>query len=243
MVTLKRIEDEPVELATRAYYIGPHRVHASSCETDLGVDIDTKLSFEEHINNRVKSASCIMGAIRRSFKYLDCSTFKLLFRGMVRSKLEYAAPVWSPSTARLCDKIESVQRTATAMLPGMKGLTYPQRLAKLKLTTLKARRLRGDMLTVYKILHEQYDPRVSPALPLRSEHVGGRQLRGDRLTLQSQPYRLNIRKNSFTHRVVSVWNALPTDVKEACSVNAFKNRIDNFWQGRDFLTDPEMSFP
>jgi hypothetical protein len=35
----------------------------------------------------------------------------------------------------------------------MKGLSYHQRLVELKLETLEARRLRTDLLTMFKILH------------------------------------------------------------------------------------------
>ena len=36
----------------------------------------------------------------------------------------------------------------------------------------------------------------------------------------------DIRKFSFSYRVVEIWNNLPKQIKEAPSVNAFKNRMD-----------------
>ena len=69
----------------------------TSCEKDLGVWIDSKLNFNMHIDEKVKKANCIMGIIRRSFRYLNCTTFSQLFKSMVRPHLEYAAPVWNPS--------------------------------------------------------------------------------------------------------------------------------------------------
>ena len=38
--------------------------------------------------------------------------------------------------------------------------------------------------------------------------------------------RLDVRKYSFSHRVVSPWNNLPNTVKQAESVNSFKNLYD-----------------
>ena len=43
-----------------------------------------------------------------------------------------------------------------------------------------------------------------------------------------QPARLDLRRNFFMQRVVGPWNALPTTVKTATSVNQFKARYDNF---------------
>jgi plasmid maintenance system killer protein len=55
------------------------------------------------------------------------------------------------------DMIENVQKRATKQIPGMKNLSYEERLRKLELPTLSYRRLRGDMIEVYKIIvHSQY---------------------------------------------------------------------------------------
>jgi len=34
----------------------------------------------------------------------------------------------------------------------------------------------------------------------------------------------------FSARIVNVWNSLPNSVVDACTVNAFKARLDKFWQ-------------
>ena len=45
-------------------------------------------------------------------------------------------------------------------------MSYMDRLQRLKLPTLKYRRLRGDMIEVFKITHEIYDPEVSLKLAI-----------------------------------------------------------------------------
>ena len=218
----------------RVYFIGDFRVQQSTLETDLGVDVDPLLNFNEHIANRVKSASITMGAIRRSFRYMNHGMFRLLFKGMVRCKLEYAAPVWSPSSEDHVDKIESVQRSATSMLGGMKGLDYPERLKHLKLTTLRARRWRGDMIETFKLVHGFYDKTVAPPLPLRADS-SARPLRGHPLLLQTERNTTARRRSSFTQRVVPLWNSLSWEVVKPSTVNTFKNRLDKAWEGQAFL--------
>ena len=40
-------------------------------------------------------------------------------------------------------------------------------------------------------------------------------------------------RNSFTHRIVKVWNSLPEKVVKAPSVNAFKNELDREWKHKE----------
>ena len=56
------------------------------------------------------------------------------------------------------------------------------------------------------------------------------QLRGHAMKLSKQRTSLDVRKFSFSQRVVQEWNKLSQDVVEATSVNQFKNRWDKFWQ-------------
>jgi len=47
-------------------------------------------------------------------------------------------------------------------------MSYTDRLSRLKLPTLKYRRLRGDMIEVFKVAHDLYDPDVSLNLAYHS---------------------------------------------------------------------------
>jgi len=48
--------------------------------------------------------------------------------------------------------LEGVQRRATKLITSIKNKTYEDRLRLVNLTTLETRRLRGDLIEVFKIL-------------------------------------------------------------------------------------------
>ena len=52
-------------------------------------------------------------------------------------------------------------------------------------------------------------------------------IRGHNFTLVKKQSRLDVRKFSFSHRTINVWNKLSADCVHASSVNMFKNKIDN----------------
>ena len=58
------------------------------------------------------------------------------------------------------DLLEGVQRRATKLIPDLKDRSYEDRLRCLNLTTLKTRRIRGDLIEVFKIFRglENLDP-------------------------------------------------------------------------------------
>ena len=65
--------------------------------------------------------------------------------------------IWSPYKQKYKDALENVQRRATKLINGMSEMSYPDRLRKLKLPTLAYRRIRGDMIELYKLIHGNYD--------------------------------------------------------------------------------------
>ena len=86
----------------------------------------------------------------------------------VRSKLEYGSQIWSPYQLDDIDLIESVQREFTRRIPAIKKYikkqklkknsftySYPERLKALKVDSLEIRRIRADLVMLYKMYHEK----------------------------------------------------------------------------------------
>ena len=92
----------------------------------------------------------MIGLIERNFIHMDSRTFIMLYKALVRPHVEYA---------------NSIQKRATKLVISLKKLPYKERLLQLNLHTLKYRRLRGDMIEVYKITHDMYDRSVALELP------------------------------------------------------------------------------
>ena len=58
-------------------------------QKDLGITVDTKLSFVDHITQVVNKATNMTKLIRRTFQFLDKDTFVTLYKTMVRIHLAY----------------------------------------------------------------------------------------------------------------------------------------------------------
>lgn len=201
-------------------------------EKDLGVYTDDQLRFSDHIQKTVVKANRVLGIIRRSYKYLDKDSLLLLYKGLVRPILEYGENVWSPHLLGDISIIEAVQRRATRLIPNFKDMSYEQRLKQLNLPTLVYRRLRGDMIQVYKYLHNKNT--VDTKMFKKAEYTS---TRGHSLKLFKERNSLNIRQHFFSQRIVEWWNSLSEEVLTAPSVDTFKARLDNAWSKIPFCYD------
>ena len=74
------------------------------------------------------------------------------FKAYVRSIVEYNSVVWSPHLIKDIEAVEKVQRRFTKRLSGLSNLTYCQRLTKLNIDSLELRRIRADLIFMYKIV-------------------------------------------------------------------------------------------
>lgn len=106
------------------------------CEKDLGIITDQHLTFQQHIQEKVNKANRILGIIRRTFVALDISTFRCLFKAMVRPHLEYAQSIWSPYKRKDIIAVENVLRRAYKMILGLRNSTYPERLKILNIPSM-----------------------------------------------------------------------------------------------------------
>jgi len=69
------------------------------------------------------------------------------------------------------------------------------------------------------------------ALYKASVHV----TRGNDMRLEKSRVKYDLRKFSFSNRVVNTWNSLPNWVVSANTTNTFKARLDKFWHNQDIM--------
>ena len=151
-----------------------------------------------------------------------------MYSTFVRPILESSAPVWNPHMKGDIFELEKVQKRAFRMIGDMKNLSYEERLQKLNIQSLESRRTRGDMIDTYKYLNGFYDIDPNRLFSFVRDRHNKDTRSYSQNCLVPEKTSLNIRKYFYTNRVTTTWNWLPSDIKDATSVNGFKNLYDDY---------------
>ena len=201
-------------------------LNKTECEKDLGVYIDKNLDFKKHISTQIKKARSTSGIIYRNIINKKANIMVPLFKSMIRPIVEYGNVVWAPHLKKDIIAIESIQRNYTKKIKGMRNKSYEERLAILRLPSLSYRRLRGDLIEVFKIVNNVYDPVTTNTLLTRvPKTTVTRKNNLSKIRTNKNPY-----KYFFTNRVNNIWNQLPNHIVDAKNINIFKNKIDSHFR-------------
>ena len=209
-----------------SYNIGGETLKVVESEKDIGVTITSNLKPSQQCQEATGRARCELGKISKCFHFRDKKVFLRLYMQFVRPHLEFSASVWSPWNQTDIDLLENVQKQAIRMVSGLRSTSYEDKLKEIGLWTLEKRRQMFDMVQVYKILNDvgNIDVSISKISVDANQRISTRS-QSDPLNLVKKRNSLDIRKYFFTERVVDIWNKLPSKVKHAPTLRAFKYEL------------------
>jgi len=205
------------------YQLNGQNLSETHEEKDLGVIFQSGLKWGAQVEIAAAKANRVIGQIRRSFRCRDPRIVKLLYTSLVRPHIEYANSIWNPYFQKDIDRLERVQRRARKT-GSLSHLSYEDRLKALKLTTLTERRLRGDLIQVFKLVKGIDSSNLIFANNFVSKH-------SNRLS-NAFYFKRDLVKSStprhqfLTNRTATIWSSLPQRAVDSKTTNQFKNRLD-----------------
>lgn len=202
------------------YSMGGVILEAVKIEKDLGVMIQDDLKVAQQCVKAVKTANRVLGMINRTFKFKNKKIILQLYKALVRPHLEYCIQAWRPHYQKDISMLERVQ-TRVVNLIDSSNKCYEDKLKTVGVTTLETRRLRGDLIEVFKMFKGFDAVNVHDFFTLS---VGS--LRGHSCKIFKPRFKTDVGKFSFANRVVFEWNLLTEEIISCNTVEQFKCKLD-----------------
>ena len=194
-------------------------------QRDLGIIIQKDLKWQKQTEKSCKTANSVSGFIASIFRNKNKKLIPPLYESPVRPHLERAVQFFFPYSRRYIDKLEKIQRGATKMIPEIRNHGYHQRIQDLDLISFVQRRLRGQLIEVFKCLNRFT---TDSARRLFDYDLNDR-TRNSGAKLIVKHFNASVAQHLNKIKITTTWNVLPNEVVSSRTVNSFKNSLDKHW--------------
>ena len=139
----------------------------SISQKHLGLTLDVKLNFVEHIKNITQKFSRTMDLLRRFQPILPRSSLLTIYKIFIRSQLDFADVIYDQvCNSTFHEKLESIQYNACLAIRGaIRGTPLEKLYQELGLESLKSRRWFRKLCHFHKILNEKSPSYLSDLIP------------------------------------------------------------------------------
>jgi len=184
----------------------------------LGITINNKLAWSNHISDITTKATRVLNVIRRTLHPCSTEVKTRAYLALVRPRLEYAAAAWSPHTQVDVANLERVQRNAARFVLGdyNRDSSVTEMLKRLEWDTLEKRRMMATLITFQKIRLDLTGIQLPPWISASAR---------DPLKYLQPTSRINAHMYAFYPRVIRLWNLLPAQIRNLEDIEKFEKAV------------------
>ena len=196
----------------------------------LGVQVDSDLTYSNHISQIKRRTSNAIRNIARSYHVLPLTSRILLTNALVVPHYNYADVVYDGCSAAVNKELEINQNyAAKALLGRSKFSSATDALNELNWIPLSHRRKIHQCVLMHKALHHRSSHHIMSAvsnlLPQHSHSTRRKQQN----KLNSCLHNTSHFEKSTIYRSVHAWNNAPTDIRRTENTKSFKDKLQRFY--------------
>ncbi len=206
-------------------------IKPSTSVRNLGIIFDSHMSMTPHINSLISSLNFHLRNIRRISRFLDLETKHMVVRSLILSRLDYGNALLYGAKAKDLDRLQSLQNKAAKLIFSADRRSSPSPLLdNLHWLPVRERIQFKLCMYVYKCLHDCAPDYLSAFISYKSRPQTGPVTRSakDTSILNVHIGRTRTGDKSFSVSAPMLWNRLPKNIREACSLPVFKKLLKSY---------------
>ena len=195
-------------------------------QKQLGIILDSKLTFEDHYKTVLRKTNRTIGLLRKLQNLLPREALTTIYKAFVRPHLDYGDVLFDQAfNASFHEKLESIQYNACRALTGtIRGTSKEKLYQEVGLESLQLRRWYRKLCLFYKIFKNKSPAYLFNLIPARNTHYSLRT--SDNIPCFNTKH--SFFKNSFFPSTIIEWNKLDLTLRKCDSFNVFKKEILKF---------------
>ena len=188
----------------------------------LGITIDNKLDFNEHVSNICKKASQKLHALTRISPYIDNQKLKIIMKAFIESQFSYCPLLWMFHNRTMNNRINRIQERALRIAYKDNESSFRELLEKDNNVTIHERNLQRLATEIYKVENELSPLFMRDIFPERATNYN---LRNNHCLSTTNVKTGLYGRETISFRGPQIWSILPIDIKNSQNLNEFKNKI------------------
>ena len=201
-------------------------VTQSIYQKHLGIILDSKLTFENHINMVTTKINKTIGLLRKLKNLLPRTALIKIYKAFVRPHLDYGDILYDQAfNLSFQQKLESIQyRACLAITGAIPGTSREKIYQELGLELLQSRQWYRKLAMFYKIYNNKSPFYLFNLIPEKTSSYATRNV--DCIPLIKIKH--DFFKNTFFPYVIIEWNKLDPDIRNSESLSIFRSNIFKF---------------
>ena len=203
-------------------YLGDSIIESSTCEKLLGIKIDSKLRFDDHIQDLCSKANRTLRALARATSYINLQKRKVLMNAFFNAQFNYFPLIWMLHSRQNNNEIKRLRKRYLRLIHNDKLSSYEELPEKDGSVSIHHKNIQSLAIEMFQKKHGQSPEIVSTISTQTTQHYNFRQNRDFRIRSVKTVYHGS---ESISYLGPNIWEIVLAKIKEANSLNSFKIEI------------------